>query len=87
MKLQMPQIRSATYTNSTIVLHLDQFLQSAVNEADGRPRFHHPLVFDHEIKVDRLRQDRMLGAKGNDGAGHDGQVFAGAAAGVWRPAS
>ena len=53
-----------------IVLFFHQLLQAAVDKSDGRPRLHHLLVFDHQIEMDRFGQDRVLRAKGNDGAGH-----------------
>ena len=52
------------------VLLFHQLLQSAVDKTDGRPRLDHLLVFDDQIEMDRFGQDRVLRAKGDDGAGH-----------------
>src|ERR1039458_8897482 len=53
-----------------VVLLLDELLQAAMDEANGRAGLDYLFVFDHQIKVDRLRQHRMLRAEGDDSAGH-----------------
>ena len=57
-----------------VVLLLDQLLQAAMDEADGRARLDDLFVFDHQVEVDRLRQHRVLRAEGDDGAGHSREV-------------
>ena len=44
---------------------LDQLFQSAVDVADGRHGADDFLILQLQIQMDRLRQDRMLRAKGN----------------------
>ncbi len=53
-----------------VILLLDQFLQPPMDKANGRARLDHFLIFNHQVEMDRLRQNRMLRAKRNDGAGH-----------------
>ena len=66
-----------------VVLLLDELFQAAMDEADGRSRFDDFFVFDDEVEVDRLRQHRVLRAKGNDSACHKiPQVAVVAAAGA-----
>ena len=53
-----------------VILLFRQFLQSAMDETDGRPRFDDLFVLHDEVEMNRLRQNRMLRAEWNNGACH-----------------
>ena len=49
------------------VARLDEFLQSAMHEADLRNSLNNVLVFNHEVQMQRLGQHRVLRAERNHG--------------------
>ena len=57
-----------------VILLLHQLLQAAMDESDRGPGLDHFFVLDHQVQVDRFRQDRVLRSKGYYSPCH--QLFA-----------
>ena len=48
------------------IARLDELFETTMDESDLRKNIDDRFVFNHEVEMDRLRQNRMLGSEWND---------------------